>query len=109
MSFRQKEKEILDLVLESESYDSRIRPAPALARTSHRGSPGHSNHSRINAPTRVNVNTYLRSIDKIDDYKMEYSVQLTFRQDWLDPRLAYPNKDGKLKYLTMTDPDKVTF
>ena len=56
----------------------------------------------------------------------EYSVQLTFRQDWLDPRLAYPNTDGKeviiiiiimviqiiivsgrLKYLTMTDPDKV--
>ena len=107
MSFRQKEKEILDLVLESESYDSRIRPAPASARTSHRGSPSR-NHSRINAPTRVNVNTYLRSIDKIDDYKMEYSVQLTFRQDWLDPRLAYPDKDGKLKYLTMTDPDKVT-
>ena len=25
----------------------------------------------------------------------EYSVQLTFRQDWLDPRLAYPNTDGK--------------
>ena len=26
----------------------------------------------------------------------EYSVQLTFRQDWLDPRLAYPNTDGKI-------------
>ena len=26
--------------------------------------------SRVNAPTKVNVNTYLRSIDKIDDYKM---------------------------------------
>ena len=26
--------------------------------------------SILNAPTKVNVNTYLRSIDKIDDYKM---------------------------------------
>ena len=26
----------------------------------------------------------------------EYSVQLTFRQDWLDPRLAYPNTDGMI-------------
>ena len=69
--------------------------------------------SRVNAPTKVNVNTYLRSIDKIDDYKMvtdwrcagdgnddedmfqEYSVQLTFRQSWPDPRLSYPNHDGE--------------
>ena len=70
--------------------------------------------NKLNAPTKVNVNTYLRSIDKIDDYKMvfvvvfmepnllnftmcfqEYSVQLTFRQSWLDPRLSYPNHDGK--------------
>lgn len=26
--------------------------------------------NQVNAPTKVNVNTYLRSIDKIDDYKM---------------------------------------
>ena len=26
--------------------------------------------ARLNTPTQVNVNTYLRSIDKIDDYKM---------------------------------------
>ena len=54
----------------------------------------------------------------------EYSVQLTFRQAWLDPRLSYSdhqglemltfNQDisnnlfsGQIKYLTMTDPDKV--
>ena len=29
-----------------------------------------SGSSILNAPTKVNVNTYLRSIDKIDDYKM---------------------------------------
>ena len=29
-----------------------------------------SGSAQLNAPTQVNVNTYLRSIDKIDDYKM---------------------------------------
>lgn len=111
-------------------------------------------------PTLVTVNTYLRSIDKIDDYKMvsscasieymlfqllwkrvfinamtlcmlffqiwnkrffyqlfiffvskryilsrcwaihlfiqEYSVQITFREDWNDPRLVYNDFQGKL-------------
>ena len=28
--------------------------------------------NKLNAPTKVNVNTYLRSIDKIDDYKMVF-------------------------------------
>ena len=54
-----------------------------------------------------------------------YSCQLTFRQKWLDPRLAYSDMEGEvagqgflflnnsfslsgqLKYLTMTDPNKV--
>lgn len=29
------------------------------------------------------------SISKIDDVNMEYSVQLTFREEWVDGRLAY--------------------
>ena len=29
--------------------------------------------------TNIGVNLMIRSIDKIDDVKMEYSVQLTFR------------------------------
>mgnify|MGYP001199513962 FL=1 len=59
----------------------------------------------------------------------EYSVQLTFRQAWLDPRLSYSDHQGlkkltkelsiiqsrhfeqyisgQIKYLTMTTPDKV--
>jgi anionic glutamate receptor len=35
------------------------------------------------------VNIYLRSISKIDDVNMEYSVQFTFREEWWDARLAY--------------------
>ena len=57
--------------------------------------------------TVVNVNIYLRSIDDIDDYKMEYSVQITFREQWSDPRLKFDHENGRFNYLTLTDPKKV--
>jgi anionic glutamate receptor len=59
------------------------------------------------------VNLFIRSFAKIDDVKMEYSVQITFRQKWSDDRLTYSHKLGKadmkgrIKYLTMTDAGKV--
>ena len=39
-----------------------------------------------------------KTLNLIDNYIVfqEYSVQLTFRQDWLDPRLSYSNHNGKL-------------
>ena len=37
----------------------------------------------------------------------EYSVQITFRQQWNDNRLAFNDMDGRIKYLTMTDSKKV--
>ena len=72
----------------------------------------------------------IRSIDKIDDVKMEFSVQITFRyllstvcnnsiiicvsfrQKWFDDRLAFVHKISqgmreKIKYLTITEPGKV--
>ena len=38
---------------------------------------------------------------------MEFSVQITFRQQWFDNRLVYDDLGGKIKYLTMTESDKV--
>ncbi|XP_055544954.1 glutamate-gated chloride channel isoform X7 [Wyeomyia smithii] len=37
----------------------------------------------------------------------EYSVQLTFREQWLDERLKFDDIGGRLKYLTLTDPNRV--
>ena len=37
----------------------------------------------------------------------EYSVQITFRQQWNDNRLAFNDLKGRIKYLTMTDSKKV--
>ncbi|KAJ8926894.1 hypothetical protein NQ314_020746 [Rhamnusium bicolor] len=58
-------------------------------------------------PTVVYINFFLRSISKIDDYKMEYSVQLTFREQWLDERLKFNDFGGRLKYLTLTEANRV--
>ena len=44
--------------------------------------------------TLIMVNLFIRSFAKIDDVKMEYSVQITFRQKWSDDRLTYKHKLG---------------
>lgn len=40
-------------------------------------------------PVNVTVNCLIRTISKIDDFNMEYSAQITFREQWQDHRLAY--------------------
>ncbi|XP_045486991.1 glutamate-gated chloride channel isoform X4 [Pieris napi] len=93
INFREKEKQILDQILGPGRYDARIRPSGI--------------NGTGDAPTFVHVNMFLRSISKIDDYKMEYSVQLTFREQWLDERLKFNNLGGRLKYLTLTEANRV--
>lgn len=92
INYRQEEKKILDKILNKEVYDSKMRP---------------SGINSTESATVVNVNLYFRSFDKIDDVKMEYSVQITFRQQWNDNRLAFNDMEGRIKYLTMTDSKKV--
>ncbi len=52
---RQKEKKILDQILDTEVYDARMRP---------------NGYNASDGPTIVNVNLYVRSFEKIDDVKM---------------------------------------
>jgi len=98
-NYRQIEKKILDDVLSPEVYDPRIRPAGL---------------NTTDGPSLVYVNVFVRSFSSIDDVKMEYSFQITLRQQWNDKRLRYGDKlealgveEGKIKYLTMTDASKV--
>ncbi|XP_019754910.1 glutamate-gated chloride channel isoform X4 [Dendroctonus ponderosae] len=95
INFREKEKEVLDQILGPGRYDARIRPS------------GVNGTVEGDGPTVVRINIFLRSISKIDDYKMEYSVQLTFREQWMDERLKFNDFHGKLKYLTLTEANRV--
>ena len=61
---RLEEKTILDDILDENIYDARIRP---------------SSLNSSDGPTNIQVNLMIRSIDKIDDVKMEFSTQITFR------------------------------
>jgi len=97
VNYRQEEKKILDSVLGPEVYDKRIRP---------------SGLNSTDSATLVTVNIFIRSFSNIDDVKMEYSFQITLRQQWNDNRLAFKNKlkkgmEEKIRYLTMTDSTKV--
>ncbi|VDK86047.1 unnamed protein product [Onchocerca ochengi] len=68
------------LILEKllKDYDQRVRPPP-------------TNSSASTGPVIVKVNIMLRMLSKIDVVNMEYSMQITFRERWLDRRLAYEN------------------
>jgi len=91
-NYRETEKAVLDSIL-GKGYDKRIRP---------------SGQNVTDGPALIRVNIYLRNIHRIDDVKMEYSVQVTFREQWNDERLRYVDSTkGKLNYLTLTDPSKV--
>lgn len=37
----------------------------------------------------------------------EYSIQITFREQWNDDRLQYDDMSGRIRFLTLTDPDKI--
>ncbi|XP_066247585.1 glutamate-gated chloride channel isoform X4 [Euwallacea similis] len=92
INFREKEKEVLDQILGPGRYDARIRP---------------SGVNGTDGPAVVRVNIFVRSISKIDDVTMEYSVQLTFREQWMDERLKFNDLHGRLKYLTLTEANRV--
>ncbi|XP_018910630.1 glutamate-gated chloride channel isoform X3 [Bemisia tabaci] len=92
-NYREKEKEVLDQILGPGSYDARIRPS---------GINGTENN-----PCNVHINIFFRSISKIEDYHMEYSVQFTFREQWTDERLKFNDYGGRLKYLTLTEANRV--
>jgi len=96
-NIRQVETEILDSVMGPAVYDSRIRP---------------SGINGSDAATFVYVNVFVRSFSAINDVKMEYSFQITMRQQWNDKRLNFKSKlkgglAEKIKYLTLTDASKV--
>ncbi|XP_015512330.1 glycine receptor alpha 1 isoform X2 [Neodiprion pinetum] len=92
VNFREKEKQVLDNILGPGRYDARIRP---------------SGENGTDGPAIVRVNLFVRSIATISDIKMEYSVQLTFREQWLDERLKFNDFGGRLKYLTLTEANRV--
>lgn len=50
-------------------------------------------------PTNVTVNMYVRNFLSLNEETRLWKLQLTFRQEWTDSRLAYTTTHPELKYL----------
>lgn len=65
----------------------------------------------LDGPAVVRVNTLIRSISKIDDVTMEYSIQVTLRQEWVDERLAFNKmasyKNYNINNITLTEQERL--
>jgi len=76
--------EILNELLDS-GYDQRVRP------------PGVNN----SGPTDVHVSLFVRNIENINDEAMEYSMQATYRQSWIDKRLKFSHITSTIPHLQL--------
>ncbi|PAV67683.1 hypothetical protein WR25_04210 isoform C [Diploscapter pachys] len=97
------EQEILNHLLKN--YDRRVRP-PAFNSTGKNYKNWHrSRKLKLDpaGPVNVVVNIMIRMLSKIDVVNMEYNLQITFREEWYDPRLAYENLGYSVapKFLTV--------
>ncbi|KAF8366079.1 hypothetical protein PRIPAC_83908, partial [Pristionchus pacificus] len=73
------EQALINRLISRESdYDYRVRPRGTL-------NPISSDATAVD----VHANMYLRSISKVDDVNMEYSLHFTFREEWVDERLYF--------------------
>ncbi|KAI6170028.1 hypothetical protein M3Y98_01196800 [Aphelenchoides besseyi] len=81
------EQRIIQKLLQSgdgeNMYDWRVRPR------------GDLNPEKDDQPVHVYVNFYLRSISKVDDVNMEFSLHFTFREEWVDERLLFFSENLK--------------
>ena len=41
------------------------------------------------------------------EHEQEYTIQITFREEWNDDRLTYDDMNGKISFLVLTDPSKI--
>jgi len=77
----EEENRIIKELFDTSKYDAGVRP------------------SSEDGPTEVKVNMFIRNIDSVDIKNQDFTVDITFRQEWVDRRLAYDSSD--VKYLTL--------
>ena len=63
--------------------------------------------NKSSLPVIVRHNIYIRSIEKIDTQDMDFKIQITFRQQWKDERLQFDDMGGLVKYVSLTDRNKI--
>ncbi|KAK8769710.1 glutamate-gated chloride channel-like [Amblyomma americanum] len=91
MYSRERHIGILNTIFEKNAYDSSMRP-PAVNGT---------------GPVRVEVSMFVLSIPEVSEKHMDYTMQVYFRQSWVDPRLQFDDRAGDVEYLNLYQADKI--
>jgi len=87
-------KRIISKMMDSEEYNSLQRPF----------SDG-GEHFGLDGETIVETNMFIRSLGPVDIYNMDFEVDITLRQSWRDPRLAY--ESDRVNFVNIPDEDSV--
>ncbi|KAL1435640.1 hypothetical protein MTO96_001511 [Rhipicephalus appendiculatus] len=88
---QERHSNILNTIFDKNAYDNGVRP-PTINGT---------------GPVRVDVNMFVLSIPEVSEKNMDYTIQVYFRQSWLDPRLAFDDRAGDVEYVTLYDAEKI--
>ncbi|KAH6930530.1 hypothetical protein HPB50_014657 [Hyalomma asiaticum] len=88
---RERHSNILNTIFDKNAYDNGVRP-PTINGT---------------GPVRVEVSMFVLSIPEVSEKHMDYTMQVFFRQSWLDPRLAFDDRAGDVQYVNLYDPEKI--
>jgi len=59
------------------------------------------------SPVKVVVSLLIRNVENVDDVNMEYNLQMTFRQSWIDPRLFYAHTHSHIPSLQLINDDYI--
>ena len=51
----------------------------------------------------------IRAVEKLDDQKNAWTAQVTYRNSWTDDRLVYDDHNGTIRYLTLTETERLWF
>lgn len=98
-SVREAQKAIFAELFSESNYDRQIRPA------------GHNETAEDDHPTpvAVTVDMLIRAVEKLDDQKNAWTAQVTYRSSWTDDRLVYDDHNGTIRYLTLTETERLWF
>nr|ACX33156.1 putative glutamate-gated chloride channel [Rhipicephalus sanguineus] len=88
---RERHSNILNSIFDKNAYDNGVRP-PTINGT---------------GPVRVEVSMFVLSIPEVSEKGMDYTIQVYFRQSWLDPRLAFDDRAGDVQYVHLYDAGKI--
>jgi anionic glutamate receptor len=81
--------DVLSKILAGKSYMTKVKPTVKRESLCYQYNYSEVNSVPCNTAVEVEINIFVRNLDEFDYDKESFRAQLTFRQQWNDPRLSY--------------------